>query len=108
MFSYLNVINESKNCVNCVERHGCQFVKNEYGYCCYYIIKDGKALIFNLYIEKEYRRKGHAEKILKKVIKKIRDSGYTKDIHIQAEPKDGSISKEDLVNFYKKLELVVE
>ena len=54
-------------------------VVNKYGYC-YYCVCDDCAMIYNLYVEKEHRRKGNARKILLKAIAEIREiyNGYIK------------------------------
>lgn len=96
-----------KTCFNCKERHNCDFILTEYGYCCYCILPDGIALIFNLHVYKEFRKMGHAKEIIEMCIRKIRKNGYKKEITIQAEPQENSISVEDLVTFYRKMGLTV-
>lgn len=95
-----------KTCVNCEPRYDCDFVLNEYGYCCYCFPSDD-ALVFNLYVHKEFRRLGHAKELIERCITAIRESGYTKEINIEAEPKENSVSVDDLVAFYKKMGLTV-
>ncbi|MHC1722756.1 MAG: GNAT family N-acetyltransferase [Aminipila sp.] len=97
----------SKTCINCIPRDNCDFIINQYGYCCYCIKSDSYALIFNLYIHKEFRRLGHAKEIIKMCITAIRKRGYEKEITIEAEPRENSIPVEDLVVFYRKMGLLV-
>ena len=94
-------------CINCEPLNNCKFILNEYGYCCYSMKSDCDALIFNLHIYKEFRRLGHAREIIKKCITEIRENGYEKEIRIEAEPMENSISVGDLVCFYRKMGLVV-
>lgn len=83
------------------------FFHNKYGYC-YYSIETGKnALIYNLYIEPEYRRLGHARKILQFVINEIRISGYSGDIEIEVVPRENSIDYGRLVLFYRDMGLSI-
>ena len=79
-------------------------VVNKHGYC-YYCVCDDCAMIYNLYIEKEHRRKGIARKILLKAIAEIREI-YNGDIKIKAESDEG-LDKNILVKFYKELNLKV-
>ena len=79
-------------------------VVNKYGYC-YYCVCDDCAMIYNLYVEKEHRRKGNARKLLLKAIAEIREI-YNGDIKIKAES-DESLDKNILVKFYKELNLKV-
>lgn len=82
-------------------------INNEYGHC-YYCTCDNKcAMIYNLYIIKEHRRKGHAKELVQKAIDEIRATGYKQDIKIVAEPEGESITKKDLVKFYNKMNLKV-
>jgi ribosomal protein S18 acetylase RimI-like enzyme len=83
------------------------FIHNKYGYCYYAIESSDTAIIFNLYIEPEYRRKGHATHLIQLVIKEIRKAGYIKGIQIEAQPREGSINIENLVAFYKKMGLKI-
>ena len=62
-------------------------------------------MIYNLYVEKEHRRKGNARKILLKAIAEIREI-YNGDIKIKAESDEG-LNKDILVKFYKELNLKV-
>ena len=80
------------------------FIHNKYGYC-YYVVTDENAFIFNLYIEPIYRKCGHAKKLLKCVIREIRECGYIGEIEIEAIPRENSIEKEKLILFYKSIGL---
>ena len=82
------------------------FIHNKYGYC-YYAVGDKTALIYNLYVEPNYRQKGHAENLIRLVIREIRGTGYYGEIQIEAHPKEDSISLENLVRFYERLGLKV-
>lgn len=82
------------------------FIHNKYGYC-YYCICENCSLIHTLYVEEEHRRKGHAKDLIKFVIDEIRKAGYNKEIKIQAQPKENSISIENLVTFYESMGLKV-
>ena len=62
-------------------------------------------MIYNLYVEKEHRRKGNARKILLKAIAEIREI-YNGDIKIKAKSDEG-LDKDILVKFYKELNLKV-
>lgn len=81
------------------------FYHDKYGYC-YYAIEPGKkAVIFNLYTEPQYRRKGFARKRLQLVINEIRRAGYEGEIEIEAKPRENSIDSEKLISFYKTMGL---
>lgn len=80
------------------------FIHNKYGYC-FYSIGDNTALIYNLYIEPNYRQKGYAENLIRLVIREIRGTGYYGEIQVEARPREGSISVENLVAFYERLGL---
>lgn len=83
-------------------------ISNEYGHCYYCVCKDNDcSMIYNLFIKKDYRRKGIAKDFIQKAIDKIRATGYIGDIKIVAEPEDNSISKENLIRFYKKMDLKI-
>ncbi|MEG0133846.1 MAG: GNAT family N-acetyltransferase [Clostridium sp.] len=83
-------------------------VSNEYGHC-YYCVCDDKdcAMLYNLYIKEEHRRKGHAKELVQKAIDELRTTGYKQDIKIVAEPEEKSLTKKDLVEFYKRMNLKV-
>jgi ribosomal protein S18 acetylase RimI-like enzyme len=83
------------------------FIHNKYGYCFYSIESDNTSMIFNLYVEPEYRRKGHAKHLIHLVINEIRETGYNKEIQIEAHPREDSIDVENLVAFYKRMGLKI-
>jgi GNAT superfamily N-acetyltransferase len=62
-------------------------------------------VIFNLYTEPEYRRKGHARNHLQFVINLIRRAGFEGAIEIEVEPFEEGIDSEKLRLFYKKMGL---
>ncbi len=83
------------------------FIQTKYGYC-YFETEQGKhPIIWNLYIHTQYRKQGHARKILQYAINEIRQAGFENEIDIEADPRDESISFEKLVEFYKSLGLNV-
>jgi len=87
------------------------YIKTKYGYGFYAFEFNGKeyvnAIIYNLYVYQEYRRQGRATDILLKIIRLIRGFGYEGNIEIEAEPREGSISAEDLERFYQRLGLII-
>ncbi len=83
------------------------FIHNKYGYCYYSIETNNTAMIFNLYVEPEYRQKGHAKNLIRLAIKEIREAGYNKEIQIEARPREDSIGVERLVAFYNKMGLKI-
>lgn len=80
------------------------FIHSKYGYC-YYYVEPNAAMIYNLYVEPEYRRKGHAKKLVEMVIREIREVGYSGEIQVEANPREGSISVERLTDFYSRMGL---
>lgn len=80
------------------------FIHNKFGYCYFDTSKEPNPIIFNLYINPEYRGNGYAEKILKQVICEIKCDGYTGQIDIEAKPRE-DIELKRLVSFYKRLNL---
>lgn len=82
------------------------FIQTKFGYCFYTL--DSPAFIYGLYIHPQYRRRGHSKILLKFVISAIRESGYTGEIHIEAEPEKESIGIKDLIRYYEQLGLVVD
>lgn len=83
-------------------------ISNDYGHCYYCVcVNENCAFIYNLYVNKEHRRKGHAKQFIQQAINKIREIGYEKDIEIIAEPEEESITKDDLIKFYEKMNLKV-
>jgi len=83
------------------------FIHNKYGYCYYFIGNDNVATIYNLYIEPVYRRKGHAKNLIQMVIGEIRKAGFSKEIQIEARPRNDSIDIKKLVDFYKSMGLKI-
>ena len=81
-------------------------IQNKYGYC-QYCVCDNCAMIYNLYVEKEHRKKGHARYLIETAINAIRATEYRKDIKIEAQPREDSIDIEKLIDFYKKMGLKV-
>lgn len=81
------------------------FIHNKYGYCYYSIDSNNIAIIFNLYVEPNYRRKGHAKNLLQLAIGEIMKTGYSKEIQIEALPRENSIDIKDLIAFYKRMGL---
>jgi len=81
------------------------FIQTKYGYC-YFEIEQGKnPIIWNLYVHPQYRRQGHAKKIIQYVIDEIRQTGYSGEIDVEPDPRDNSISYENLCEFYTKMGL---
>lgn len=80
------------------------FIHNKFGYCYYSINPDNTAIIFNLYVEPCYRRKGHAKHLIQLVITEINE---VKEIQIEVYPREDSISRENLISFYKKMGLKI-
>lgn len=83
------------------------YIETEYGYCFYTFEDYPGALIYNLYVYPQFRRQGHAKKLLRSVIDLICSTGYTGDIGIEVIPREDSISRNDLYNFYKTLNLKI-
>lgn len=83
------------------------FFHDKYGYCYYSIEPNKPPVIYNLYTEPEYRRKGYARKHIQFVISEIRKTGYSGLIEIEVSPRENSIDVDDLVSFYKSMGLVV-
>jgi len=83
------------------------FIHDKYGYC-FYVIPPGKTpTVYNLYVEPQYRRRGHAGRLLRYVINEIRATGYTGRIEAEAVPRENSINLEHLVSFYNRIGLDV-
>jgi len=89
-----------------MKRHE-NFYHDKYGYCYYSVEENKKPIIFNLYIEPEYRRKGHARKHLQFVIEKIREAGYLGKIQIEPMPKENYIDVKKLISFYESMGLEI-
>ena len=83
------------------------FYHDKYGYCYYAITSDKNAIVFGLYVEREYRRMGHARRILQFVINKIKKTGYKGSIKIEAKPSENSIEIKPLTLFYKNMGLEI-
>lgn len=80
-------------------------IDNKYGHCCYCLC-NSCAMLHNLFIKKEHRRKGHAKVLVKKAIEEIIAEGFEGDIKVVAKPQE-DISIESLIDFYKKMNLKV-
>lgn len=84
------------------------FIQNKYGYCFYFIEPNNvTAMIYNLYIDPTYRQEGHAKHLIQLVIREIRETGYNKEIQIEAHPREDSIDVKNLVAFYERMGLKV-
>lgn len=83
------------------------FIHNKYGYCFYSVETNDTAVIYNLYVEPEYRQKGHAKNLLQLVIGEIRRTGHRDEIQIEARPREDSIDVGNLSAFYSRLGLKV-
>jgi GNAT superfamily N-acetyltransferase len=85
-----------------------EYISTRYGYCYYFINSSDIALIHTLYVEPEHRRKGYATHLIKLILNEIEFiEDFHGEIQIKAEPQENSISKEDLISFYKKMGLKV-
>ena len=84
-----------------------KFVHTQYGYCYYSIESDGSALLYNLYIEPDDRRKGNARYLIDLVIKEIKRSGCFGPIRVEAIPRENSIDINTLSLFYRQMGLVI-
>ena len=83
------------------------FVHDKCGYCYFSIRRTDGAWVYNLYVEPEHRRQGHARRLLIEVICRIRSSGYMGKIRIRVEPREGSIASEKLEALYRSVGLEV-
>lgn len=81
-------------------------IKTEFGSCEYDFEVD-YVHIYNLFVYPQYRRQGKAREILQLAIAAIRETGYTDEIKIVAQPKDNSIDVDKLIKFYKEMGLEV-
>jgi GNAT superfamily N-acetyltransferase len=80
------------------------YIKNDFGSCKWSF--EGDYLhIHSLFVNKKYRRMGHARFLLLRTIEDIKDSGWNLDIYIVADPTDNSVDKVKLSNFYNNLGL---
>lgn len=82
-----------------------RFISTNFGYCFYTLYP--YPLIYNLYVFPEYRKKGNSKTLLCFCINEIKKSGYYGKIKIQAEPKENSISQQDLIRYYKNMGLSI-
>ena len=83
------------------------FIHTKFGYC-YFEMEFGKnPIVFNLYVHPEYRKTGQAKKLLQYVINEIRQTGYSGVIDIEATPREQSIDREKLSDFYSGMGLHV-
>lgn len=92
--------------MNALEEHE-NFIHNKYGYCYYALPENESPIIFNLYVEPEYRRQGHARKLLHYVINEIRNTHLCK-IETEVQPRENSINSEALISFYKSMGLRIK
>jgi len=90
----------------CMEENE-NFIHNKYGYCYYAIEVNDTAIIYNLYVNPEYRLKGHAKNLVRMVIREIREAGYNKEIQIEAQPREDIINIKRLIAFYRKMGLKI-
>jgi len=85
-----------------------EYISTRYGYCYYFINNTGDVLIHTLYVEPEFRRRGYATHLIQLILKEIE---FVEDFHgevqIKAQPQENSISKQDLISFYKRMGLKV-
>lgn len=81
------------------------FIHNKFGYCYYSL--EPYPIIFNLYIEPEYRKQGHSKKLLQYVINEIRNTGWAGEIEIEAKPRENSINEERLIKYYEDMGLKI-
>jgi len=82
------------------------FIHNKFGYC-YYALEEDYSIIYNLYVEPQYRRSGHSKILLNYAINEIRKLEYYGEIQIQAVPREESISLDELIKYYKSLGLKI-
>lgn len=83
------------------------FVHDNCGYCYFSIKPTEGAWVYNLYVEPERRRQGHARRLLNEVICRIRFAGYTGKIRVHADPREGSICRDKLEALYRSVGLEV-
>jgi ribosomal protein S18 acetylase RimI-like enzyme len=85
-------------------------VRNEFGFCKYSFEKDESGEfchIYNLYVNKQFRRKGNARQLLTNAILEITTMGHNGDILIVCNPTESSITKRKLTEFYESFGLKV-
>jgi len=83
------------------------FIHDKYGYCHYTIGGNFAPLIYNLFVDPQYRRQGNATRLLQYVIAELRRLGFDGPIYVEARPREDSISIADLTAFYAKFELTI-
>ena len=84
------------------------YISTKQGYCYYLINSDSTVLLHSLYVEPQCRRKGYATHLIKLILKELKEiENFHGEIQIKAEPQENSISKKDLISFYKKMGLEV-
>jgi GNAT superfamily N-acetyltransferase len=103
----MKTYDESGQVVSELDEINDDFIHNKYGYCYFEIEPGKKPIIFNLYIHPQYRKQGHAKKLLQYVINEIRQTGYTGEINIEAAPRQESIDFHNLAVFYLSMGLTV-
>lgn len=81
------------------------FIRNNFGYCFY--SSKPIPLIYNLYVNPEYRRLGHGRHLVELAVAELRRLGVSEHIHVQVDPREDSISKEKLTEFYKSMILQI-
>jgi GNAT superfamily N-acetyltransferase len=86
--------------------HYDNLIQNQYGSCAYCIC-DNCSMIYDLYVQKKHRRKGHAKELIQTAIDAVRLTGYDKEISVEARPTEDSIDIEKLILFYKEMGLNV-
>lgn len=83
------------------------FIHTKYGYC-YWAMQPNKIpIIFNLYTEPKFRRKGHAREHLQYIIKEIRNTGYAGNIEIEGPSFYDGVRSQWIAGFYKSMGLAV-
>lgn len=80
------------------------FIQNKYGYCFY--SHGDRPMLFNLYVNPEYRGDGNSRKLIKLAISEIRDTGYRGEIGVEVKPRPG-IDSERLKMYYKEFGLSI-
>ena len=84
------------------------YISTKYGYCYYLINLDNTVLLHTLYVEPQCRQKGYAKHLIKLILNEIKEiENFHGEVQIKAEPQENSISKKELISFYKKMGLKV-
>ena len=81
------------------------FIHNKFGYV-YYVVND-PGWIYNLYVYKAYRRKGYSKFFISYAINEIRKKYPEAIVKIEVKPRENSISKGKLIEYYKKMGLTI-